>query len=60
MTHRIRDTFILKLAYIDYDYDYSGSGWLLGAPQDLDDTPLLGFPTYDEASVWTLGLSARF
>jgi hypothetical protein len=60
MTHRIRDTFILKLAYQDYDYDYSGSGWLLGSPKDLDDTPILGFPTYDEASVWTLGLSARF
>ena len=60
MTHRIRDTFILKLAYQDYDYEYSGSGWLLGAPKDLDDTPILGFPTYDEASVWTLGLSARF
>ncbi|MEP5763769.1 MAG: DUF3373 family protein [Halieaceae bacterium] len=60
MTHRIRNTFILKMAYIDYSYDYSGSGWLLGAPKDLDDTPILGFPTYDEASVWTLGLTARF
>jgi hypothetical protein len=60
VTHRIRDSFIAKLAYIDYSYDYSGSGWLLGAPKDLGDTPILGFPTYDEASVWTLGLTARF
>lgn len=60
ITHRIRDRFIAKFSYMDYDYDYSGSGWLLGAPKDLDDTPVLGFPTYDEASVWTLGLSARF
>ncbi len=60
LTHRIRDRFIFKLAYIDYQYDYSGSGWLLGAPKKLDDTPVLGFPTYDEASMWTLGLTARF
>lgn len=60
VTHRIRDSFILKLAYIDYQYDYSGSGWLLGAPKDLDKTPVLGYPTYDDASMWTLGLEARF
>ncbi|MDX1733149.1 MAG: DUF3373 family protein [Halioglobus sp.] len=60
LTHRIRDRFIFKLAYIDYQYDYSGSGWLLGAPKDLDDTPVLGYPTYDEAQMWTLGLEARF
>jgi uncharacterized coiled-coil protein SlyX len=60
VTHRIRDRFIFKLAYIDYSYDYSGSGWLLGAPKKLDSTPVVGFPTYDEASMWTLGLTARF
>jgi hypothetical protein len=60
LTHRIRDRFIFKLAYIDYQYDYSGSGWLLGAPKDLDKTPVLGYPTYDDASMWTLGLEARF
>jgi uncharacterized coiled-coil protein SlyX len=60
LTHRIRDRFIFKLAYIDYTYDYSGSGWLLGAPKKLDSVPTLGFPTYDEASMWTLGLTARF
>ena len=60
LTHRIRDRFIFKLAYIDYQYDYSGSGWLLGAPKKLDSTPVLGYPTYDEAQMWTLGLTARF
>jgi len=60
LTHRIRDRFIFKLAYIDYQYDYSGSGWLLGAPQKLDSTPILGYPTYDEAQMWTVGLTARF
>lgn len=60
LTHRIREQFIFKLAYIDYQYDYSGSGWLLGAPKDLDNTPVLGYPTYDSASMWTLGMEARF
>jgi hypothetical protein len=60
VTHRIRESFIFKLAYIDYSYDYSGSGWLLGAPKDLDKTPVLGYPTYDDASMWTVGLEARF
>ncbi len=60
VTHRIRDSFMVKLAYIDYQYDYSGSGWLLGSPKKLDSVPILGFPTYDEASMWTLGMTARF
>lgn len=60
LTHRIRDRFIFKLAYIDYQYDYSGSGWLLGAPKKLSSVPVLGYPTYDEAQMWTLGLTARF
>jgi hypothetical protein len=60
LTHRIREKFIFKIAYIDYQYDYSGSGWLLGAPKSLDSVPILGFPTYDDASVWTMALTARF
>ena len=60
LTHRIRDRFIFKLAYQEYQFDYSGSGWLLGAPKDLSKTPVLGYPTYDDASVWTMGLTARF
>jgi hypothetical protein len=62
VTHRIRDSFVLKLDYIDYSYDYSGSGWLLGSPKDLSDNPppVLGFPTYDDASKWMLSFSARF
>ena len=59
-THRISKKFIVKLAYIHYDYEYSGSGWHLGAPKELDDTPVLGFPTYDEASKASLGFMARF
>ena len=60
VTHRIRDRFIAKLDYINYQFDYSGSGWLLGAPKKLDNTPTLGFPTYDEASKWMLSVTARF
>jgi len=58
--HKINKNFQLKVAYINYDYDYSGSGWHLGAPKKLDSTPILGFPTYDSASMFTLGLIARF
>jgi hypothetical protein len=39
---------------------WSGSGWHLGAPKKLTSTPLLGFPTYDVANMFTLGLTARF
>ncbi len=58
--HKINKNFHFKLAYINYDYDYSGSGWHLGAPKKLNSTPILGFPTYDKASMFTLGLIARF
>ncbi len=58
--HKINKNFQLKLAYINYSYDYSGSGWHIGAPKKLDSTPILGFPTYDDASMFTLGLIARF
>jgi hypothetical protein len=60
VTHRLRNRFIIKLDYINYDYDYSGSGWHLGAPKKLDSTPLLGFPTYQDASKWMLSMTARF
>ncbi len=60
VTHRINRKFVVKLAYITYDYDYSGSGWHLGAPKDLDTAQVLGFPTYKTANKISLGLSARF
>jgi hypothetical protein len=60
MTHRFYDRFIMKLGYIRYNYNYSGSGWHVGAPKDLDTTALLGFPTYKNAQMLTLGLTARF
>ncbi len=60
LTHRIANKFIFKLDYIDYSYDYSGSGWHLGAPKAIDSTPLLGFPTYDSASKLSASFMARW
>jgi len=62
LTHRIHKRFVLKLDYIRYDFDYSGSGWHLGAPKDLNAQmpPILGFPTYDKATKYMLSFSARF
>jgi hypothetical protein len=60
LTHRIYDRFIMKLGYIRYNYNYSGSGWHVGAPKDLNTLAILGFPTYKDASMVTLGLTVRF
>ncbi len=60
LTHRISEHFIFKADFIHYNYTWSGSGWHLGAPKRLDSTPLLGFPTYDVANMFTVGLTARF
>jgi hypothetical protein len=60
LTHRITKNFIGKLSYIHYDFDYSNSGFPLGAPKDLSSTPVLGFPAYKNASMLSLGLTARF
>ncbi len=60
LTHRISDHFIFKTDFIKYLYRYSGSGWHLGAPKRLDSTPILGFPTYDGASMVSMSLITRF
>ena len=60
LTHRINSRFIFKADYIKYLYDFSGSGWHLGAPKRLDSNPILGFPTYSRASMITVGLVTRF
>ncbi len=60
LTHRINRRLICKVGYIYYDYDYSGSGWNVGAPKDLDEIAVLGFPTYKKAGKLTLGMTARF
>ncbi len=60
LTHRIHDHFLVKGSFINYDYTWSGSGWQVGAPKRLNSTPILGFPTYDTARMFTLGLVAEF
>ena len=60
LTHRITDHFIFKADFIRYNYTWSGSGWHIGAPKRLDSSPILGFPGYDTANMFTLGLTAQF
>jgi len=60
LLHQIRDRFLFRLGYIDYAYDYSGSGWHIGAPKKLDSTPVLGFPTYKDARMLTLSMTVKF
>ena len=60
LTHRFFERLIMKVGYIRYNYNYSGSGWHVGAPQDLNTVALLGFPTYKTASMVTFGMTVRF
>jgi len=61
LTHRITRKFVMKLAYISYDFDYTGTGWHVGAPKELGDIPVVqGFPTYKKAGKFSLVFSARF
>jgi hypothetical protein len=60
LTHRLSSRFIVKANYIDYNYRYSGSGWHVGAPKRLSSTPILGFPTYKSAKVFSLSTIVRF
>jgi hypothetical protein len=60
LTHRINSRFIFKADFIKYLYTYSGSGWHVGAPKLLSSQPTLGFPTYSGATMFSLGLTARF
>jgi hypothetical protein len=43
-----------------YDYDYSGSGWLLGAPKDVGDLNIHATPVYEDASKVMASFQARF
>jgi hypothetical protein len=60
LTHRINSRFIFKADFIKYLYTYSGSGWHVGAPKLLTSQPTLGFPSYSGATMFSLGLTARF
>jgi hypothetical protein len=60
VTHRIDKRFVFKGDYIKYDFDYSGSGWHMGAPKDLEQMPILGFASPKSADKFMLSFSARF
>ena len=62
LTHRIAKGFIIKLDYMMYDFDYSQSGWHLGAPKELGTSPppILGFPSPSSIDKFLLGFMARF
>ncbi|MBI2220016.1 MAG: DUF3373 family protein [Acidobacteria bacterium] len=50
----------LRVSGLQYDYEYSGSGWHLGAPKRLDETPMLGFPTYKDMFNLRVAFGVRF
>ncbi len=50
----------LRVSGLQYDYEYSGSGWHVGAPKKLADTPVLGFPTYNDMFNLRVAFSVRF
>jgi hypothetical protein len=60
LLHWINRNFMFRFGYTDYSYDYSGSGWHIGAPKPLDEMPILGYPTYDSAQVFSMAMTARF
>jgi uncharacterized protein DUF3373 len=59
-THRINQRFIFKVDYQRFLYDWSGSGMQVGEPKRLSQNPVIGFPTYDRASLLSFGLNAKF
>lgn len=59
-THRLTERFVFKADMMKYLYGYSGSGWHVGAPKKLSETPVLGFPTWNDAFKLSIGLLARF
>jgi len=62
LTHRISKRFIFRADYMHYNFDYSQSGWHLGAAKPLDSVPppILGFPSPTSMDKFLLGLTARF
>ncbi len=58
--NKIYKNVILKLDWQRYDYKYSGSGWHIGAPKELDSTPILPFPTYDKFDIISFSIVTKF
>jgi Protein of unknown function (DUF3373) len=60
LNHQVAKAANLRISGIQYDYEYSGSGWHMGEPKKLDSTPLLGFPTYDRMLNLRVAMTVRF
>lgn len=60
LTHQLNKSATLRVSGIQYDYEYSGSGWHMGEPKKLDSSPLLGFPTYNKMFNLRVAMSVRF
>jgi hypothetical protein len=50
----------IRVAGMQYDYVYSGSGWHVGEPKRLGDTPVLGFPSYKDVFNLRAAMTVRF
>jgi Protein of unknown function (DUF3373) len=60
VSHELAKSATLRVSGIQYDYDYSGSGWHMGEPKKLDSSPLLGFPTYNKMFNLRVAMTVRF
>jgi hypothetical protein len=50
----------LRISGINYDFQYSGSGWHMGAPKKISETPVLGFPTYKNMFNLRVAFNVKF
>ncbi|MGE3276843.1 MAG: DUF3373 family protein [Vicinamibacterales bacterium] len=60
LNHDFATAATLRISGLTYDYEYSGSGWHMGAPKPIDQTPMLGFPTYRDMFNLRVAMSVRF
>lgn len=60
VNQRIGNSAVFRISGLQYDYQYSGSGWHVGAPKKLSETPVLGFPTYNDMFTLRVAFNVRF
>ncbi len=60
LNHQLNKAAALRVSGMRYDYQYSGSGWHMGEPKKLSDTPVLGFPTYKNMFNLRVAMTVRF
>lgn len=57
---QVGDHASLRVSGINYDFQYSGSGWHMGEPKKIADTPMLGFPTYKNMFNLRVAFNVKF